>query len=119
MEDQRQTEVFPLFTSPNQFEFVRKGYRPRQVDELIERLQQDNKIALADGQASAARAADLATQLNQARTEIEQLRVKLKRLENPTSMENIGERVKHLLTLAEQEANELRTKTEAEAAELE
>src|SRR5262249_2274384 len=99
------------------FDVVLRGYDRGQVHEHVDRLESDLRVALADRDLAASRSADLAAQLAAAHGEIEALRTKLQRLELP-SPEHIGERVRHMLALAEEEANEIRSRAHEEIAAL-
>jgi cell division septum initiation protein DivIVA len=117
MEHEQPTELLPLRDPTSQFTTVLRGYDRRQVEEHVERLELDLRVALQDRDIAAARSADLAAQLAAARGEIEALRAKMQRLELPTP-ENIGERVRHMLALAEEEANDVRRRAHEEATAL-
>src|SRR6266508_2967088 len=105
MNYEQHTELLPLGQAGNQFELSLRGYDRGQVNEHLLRLEDDLRVAIADRDIAAARSADLAAQLAAAHGEIEALRTKMQRLELPTP-ENIGERVRHMLALAEEEARE-------------
>src|SRR5437764_14272915 len=111
------TELLPLGQMGNQFELSIRGYDRGQVDEHLLRLEDDMRVALADRDIAAARSADLAAQLAAAHGEIEALRTTMQRLELPTP-ENIGERVRHMLALAEEEANDVRSRAHEDTAVL-
>jgi cell division septum initiation protein DivIVA len=117
MNHDQHTELLPLGDAGNQFALVMRGFDRGQVLEHIERLETDLRAVMADRDVAASRSADLAAQLAAAHGEIEALRIKMQRLELPTP-ENIGERVRHMLALAEEEANEVRSRAHEDTASL-
>lgn len=117
MNHEQHTELLPLGDPTSQFAIVLRGFDRGQVHEHVDRLEADLRIALHDRDIAAARSADLAAQLAAAHGELEALRTKMQRLELPTP-ENIGERVRHMLALAEEEANDVRGRAHEEAAAL-
>src|SRR5262249_33986182 len=117
MNHEQHTELLPLGDIVSQFDVVLRGYDRGQVHEHVDRLESDLRVALADRDLAASRSADLAAQLAAAHGEIEALRTKIQRLELPTP-ENIGERVRHMLALAEEEATEIRQRAQEETAAL-
>ncbi|MGB6164059.1 MAG: chromosome segregation protein [Pseudonocardiaceae bacterium] len=100
-------------------DIVRRGYDCAQVDYQLEQLRAELRIAVADRDAGAAQAAELARTLEAARVEIDDLRAQLKRLEAPpTSVEGMSERVVRMLRMAQQEAAETTAKATITAAEI-
>jgi chromosome segregation ATPase len=86
-------------------DIVRRGYDCAQVDYQLEQLRADLQIAVADRDAGAAQAAELARTLDAARGEIDDLRAQLKRLAAPpTTVEGMSERVARMLRTAQNEA---------------
>ena len=89
------------------FDVVLRGFDRHQVAETIERLEADIRVALADRDAAMTRSTDLAGQLQSMHGEIDQLRRKAASA-GPTTLENMSERISHMLRLAEEEAAEIR-----------
>jgi cell division septum initiation protein DivIVA len=104
----------PAHDAQHSFDVVLRGYDRNQVAETIERLEADYRIAVADRDAAVGRTADLASQLSGMHGEIESLRRKAAQAQAPT-FENISERIQHMLTLAEEEAHEIRRAAEIDA----
>lgn len=119
--DSDHTELIPLSDPGGSFDIVRRGYDRAQVEEHVERLEAELRIAAADRDAAASRSADLASQLGATHAEVESLRAKLEQTGLPT-FENMGERIAGMLRLAEAEADAIRAKavedTAAQRAEL-
>src|SRR5215212_5474710 len=103
-----------LHEAQHSFDVVLRGYDRSQVADTIERLEADFRIALADRDAAVARSADMSSQLAALHGEIEALRRKAATATAPT-FENISERIQHMLTLAEEEAAEIRRAAELDA----
>lgn len=98
------------------FDIVRRGYNCTQVDYQLAQLRADLQIAVTDRDAGAAQAAQLTRALEAARSEIDDLRAQLKRLEAPpTTVEGMSERVVRMLRNAQSEAAEITTKATAAA----
>jgi chromosome segregation ATPase len=90
------------------FDIVRRVYDCAQVDYQLEQLRADLRIAMADRNAGAAQAAELARTLEGARGEIDDLRAQLNRLAAPpTSVEGMSERVVRMLRTAQAEAAQI------------
>src|SRR5215212_4924347 len=104
----------PVHEAQHSFDVVLRGYDRSQVADTIERLEADFRIALADRDAAVARSADMSSQLSALHGEIEALRRKAATGSAPT-FENISERIQHMLTLAEEEAGEIRRAAETDA----
>jgi chromosome segregation ATPase len=99
------------------FDIVRRGYDCLQVDYQLEQLRADLQIAVADRDAGAAQAGELARTLEAARGEIDDLRAQLKRLAAPpTTVEGMSERVARMLRTAQDEAAEINAKATTAAA---
>ncbi|MFY9807649.1 MAG: chromosome segregation protein [Pseudonocardiaceae bacterium] len=101
------------------FDIVRRGYDCAQVDYQLEQLRADLRIAVADRDAGAAQAAELARTLEAARGEIDDLLAQLTRLSAPpTSVEGMSERVVRMLRTAQRESAEITAKATTAAAEI-
>jgi chromosome segregation ATPase len=99
------------------FDIVRRGYDCAQVDYQLEQLRADLQITVADRDAGAAQAAELARALEAARGEIDDLRAQVKRLAAPpTTVEGMSERVARMLRTAQNEAAETAAKATTVAA---
>jgi chromosome segregation ATPase len=99
------------------FDIVRRGYDCTQVDYQLKQLRADLQIAVADRDAGAAQASELARTLERAREEIDDLRAQIKRLAAPpTTVEGMSERVARMLRTAQDEAAEINAKATAAAA---
>ncbi len=108
-----------LLPMRSMFDIVRRGYDCVQVDYQLEQLRADLRIAVADRDAGAAQAAELARALEAARGEIDDLHAQLKRLAAPpTSVEGMSERVTRMLRSAQNEAAEIHVKATTAAAEI-
>src|SRR6195952_6186688 len=113
MSDPRR-DMLPMHEAQHSFDVVLRGYDRRQVADTIERLEADFRIALADRDAAVTRSSDMSSQLSALHGEIESLRRKAATASAPT-FENISERIQHMLTLAEEEAAEIRNAAELDA----
>ena len=101
-------DLLPMRTT---FDIVRRGYDCTQVDYQLAQLRADLRIALADRDAGAAQADELARTLEAAHSEIDDLRAQIKRLAAPpTSVEGMSERVVRMLLDAQSEAAEITAK---------
>ncbi len=100
------------------FELVRRGYSPEQVNEYLDRLEYDLRILTADRDSATHRLADLASQLQAAQSDSDELRHQLDRtaMSTPT-MSGLSERMQRMIRLAEEEAAEIRARAGADAAE--
>jgi chromosome segregation ATPase len=106
-------DLLPMRTT---FDIVRRGYDPTQVDYQLAQLRADLQIAVADRDAGAAQASELARTLEAARGEIDDLREQLKRLAAPpTTVEGMSERVVRMLRDAQNEAAEITATATANA----
>ena len=104
----------PLGSS--QFDVVRRGYDRAQVDDVVEALEADLQIVIADRDATTTQAASLARQLDAVRREMEEMRSQLQRLSKPpTSLEGMSERLQRMLRLAQDEAAEIQARAESTA----
>ncbi len=100
-------DIFPHDGAAHSFDVVIRGYDRSQVHDVVDRLDGELRVALADKDASAARAADLAATLAKAQAELEALRQTAKSAAAP-NFESMGARISHMLQLAEEEANDIR-----------
>ncbi len=97
------------------FDVVMRGYDRSQVDEHVERLGSDLRIASADRDSAAARSADLASLLATANAQVTSLEQKLESTGLP-SYERMGERIAGMLSMAEAEAEDIRRKAHGDMA---
>ncbi len=100
-------DIFPLDGAAHSFDVVIRGYDRSQVHDVVDRLDGELRVALADKDASAARAAELASHLSNVQAEVESLRQKAESAAAP-NFESMGARISHMLQLAEEEANDIR-----------
>lgn len=107
MDRDHPSDIFPLDGSTHSFDVVMRGYDRSQVQDVVERLDGELRVAMADKFASAARAAELATHLAGAQAEIEALTSKAQSAGVP-NFESMGARISNMLRLAEDEANDIR-----------
>ncbi|MGI8696080.1 MAG: DivIVA domain-containing protein [Mycobacteriales bacterium] len=111
------SDLVPMQHPASSFDIVMRGYDRAQVEEHLDRLDADLRIAAADRDAAAARSADLASQLASTHGEIESLRAKLEQTGLPT-YERMGERIAGMLTMAEAEGDDIRRKAHEDTAAL-
>lgn len=98
------------------FDITKRGYSRMQVEEHLEQLDSQLKILAADRNAAAVQAAELTTQLEVARTTIDDLNKQIERLAKPpTTLEGLSERLQRMLRLTQEECEEMRAKATAEA----
>ena len=116
MDREHQPELLPLLEGATTFDVVLRGYDRHQVHEHLERLEADLRIALAERDATAVRITELAAQIAAAHAEIDALRTQLGHVAEPT-LDNMSDRIKHMLSLAQQEAAEIRGAAQREAEE--
>jgi cell division septum initiation protein DivIVA len=110
MADDQPTEAFSLlsFDRP-EFDVAMRGYDRRQVQDHIERMDSDLASAASERDAAMARSADLAAQLASAYAEVESLRRKIRTdVSTVVTAENVSDRIRTMLELAEEEAARLR-----------
>ncbi|MGI8626120.1 MAG: hypothetical protein ACR2J5_06045 [Geodermatophilaceae bacterium] len=100
-------DIFQQDGAAHSFDVVIRGYDRSQVHDVVDRLDAELRVALADKDASAARAAELASHLGGAQAELESLRQKAESAAAP-NFESMGARISHMLKLAEEEANDIR-----------
>jgi cell division septum initiation protein DivIVA len=94
------------------FTVVRKGYAQDEVRNYFDRFDAELRVTATDRDAAAAQARNLASQLEDARDEIDRLSVP------PTTAEGMSDRISRMLRLASDEASEVRALAQAEAAEM-
>lgn len=110
MADDQPTEAFSLlsFDRP-EFDVAMRGYDRRQVQDHIERMDGELGAAASERDAAMARSADLAAQLASAYAEVESLRRKIRTdVSSVVTAENLSDRIRTMLELAEEEAARLR-----------
>lgn len=101
------------------FDVVRRGFSPEQVTAHLERLEYDLRITTADRDGTNQRLRELAGQLAAAQGESDMLRAQLDRTAlEPVSMSNLSDRMQRMIRLAEEEAGEIRARSEADADRL-
>ena len=101
------------------FDLVRRGYSPEQVTAHLERLEYDLRITTANRDATNQRLSELGAQLAAAQAEADTLRAQLDRSAlEPVSMANLSDRMQRMIRLAEEEASEIRARSEADADRL-
>ncbi len=100
-------DIFPNDGAAHSFDVVIRGYDRSQVHDVVDRLDGELRVALADKDASAAKASELAATLAKAQAELEALRQTAKSAAAP-NFESMGARISHMLQLAEEEANDIR-----------
>jgi hypothetical protein len=101
------------------FDIVKRGYSRTQVEEHLERLDSDLRLIAADRDAAMSQAADLARQMERARTDLDELRGQVNRLSlPPTSLEGLSERLQRMLKLAQEEASDTRARAETDAVHI-
>ena len=116
---EQQTELLPLLEGASSFDVVLRGYDRHQVHEHVERLEADLRIAVAERDTVAARLTELAGQLAAAHNEIDALHARLGQVTTTEpSLDDVSDRIRGMLSLAKEEAAEIRRKAEQEAVEL-
>ncbi|WP_199439243.1 chromosome segregation protein [Umezawaea beigongshangensis] len=101
------------------FDIVKRGYDRAQVEDHLERLDSDLRLLAADRDAAVSQTNDLARQLEAARSEMTELRTSVDRLSlPPTTLEGLSERLQRMLRLAQDEANEIKARAEAEGGHI-
>src|SRR6266568_4029963 len=101
------------------FDIVKRGYSRTQVEEHLERLDSDLRLIAADRDAAMSQAADIARQMERARSELDELRGQVNRLSlPPTSLEGLSERLQRMLKLAQEEASDTRARAETDAVHI-
>ncbi len=101
------------------FDLVRRGYSPEQVTAHLERLEYDLRITTANRDATNQRLSELGGQLAATQAEADTLRAQLDRSAlEPVSMSNLSDRMQRMIRLAEEEASEIRARSEADSDRL-
>lgn len=121
MEQQPTSELIPLAEPETEavpeFDVVLRGYDRRQVDEYLDRLEADLAAAQTERSTLTARARALDKQLTEQDREVQAARRQLVESAQPTYA-GLGARVHQLLSIAEQESADIRSKAEAAAAQI-
>ena len=116
---EQHTELLPLLEGATTFDVVLRGYDRHQVHEHVERLEADLRIAVAERDTVAARLTELAGQLAAAHNEIDALHGRLAQVPpRESSFDDVSDRMRGMLSLAQQEAAEIRRTAEQDAVEL-
>jgi V/A-type H+-transporting ATPase subunit G/H len=103
---------------PNHFDVVIRGYNTRQVNERVTRLEFDLRTATRERDLARAGNAELAKRLGAAEEELTVLRARVRQLaDSPVTGDNVNERVRMMLDLAQEEIAEHRRAAERELAE--
>ena len=106
-------DLVPLRTD---FDVVWRGYDPGQVRHYVENVEADLRLLAVDRDAAAARADDVARELERARAEVRALRDRLDRLcRTPIDPAALTERLRRLVDLAHEEAAEITERARAAA----
>ncbi|MEO6088958.1 MAG: chromosome segregation protein [Umezawaea sp.] len=101
------------------FDIAKRGYDKGQVEDHLERLDSDLRLLAADRDAAVSQTNDLARQLEAARSEMAEMRGQVDRLSMPpTTLEGLSERLQRMLRLAQEEANEIKSRAEAEGGHI-
>ena len=112
----KEPEIVPLHAG---FDVVYRGFHRRQVVEHLENLDEQLKYMSLDRAEAMAQAADLRKLLEMTRHDLDQARTRIERLEmSPHTTSGASERLHRMLTLAEDEANDLRVRAEHDVAAL-
>lgn len=114
MDRDQQHDLLPLDGMSHQFDVVIRGYDRGQVHDVLDRMEGELRVAMADREASSARSAELASQLSNVQAEMESLRRKADQAGEP-SFANMGTRISNMLSLAEEEATDIRRQAQEEA----
>ena len=109
-------DIVPLHAG---FDVVYRGFHRRQVIEHLENLDEQLKYTTLDRAEALAQAADLRKLLEMTRQDLDAARARIERLEmSPNTTSGASERLHRMLTLAEDEANDLRVRAEQEVTAL-
>ena len=96
---------------------VRRGYEPAAVVAAISRLEAETSLLQADRDQAIEHRHQMAGELKAAHAEIEELRSEVRRLgKAPVTSEDMSQRLRSMLSLAEQEAAEIRAKADEDAS---
>src|SRR5688500_6665463 len=91
------------------FDVVLRGYNQRQVNERVTRLEFDLKNSNRSRDAAAAQVGELTKLLNSMRADLDKTKIQLQnRASSPTSAANVTERVRVMMSLAEEEIADIR-----------
>ncbi len=107
MDRDNQPDIFPSDGATHSFDVVIRGYDRAQVHDAVDRLDGELRVALADKDASSARAAELTSQLASVQVEVDAMRETAQAAAAP-NFDSMGARISHMLKLAEEEANDIR-----------
>lgn len=118
MEEEPSSAMIPMADTEAvpEFDVVLRGYDRRQVDEYLDRIEADLATAQTERSTLATRSQALDKQLAEQDREVQAARRQLVETAKPTYA-GLGTRVHQLLSLAEQEAAEVRAKAGADAAQ--
>jgi hypothetical protein len=112
----KESDIVPLHAG---FDVVYRGFHRRQVIEHLENLDEQLKYTTLDRAEALAQAADLRKLLEMTRSDLDAARARIERLEmSPNTTSGASERLHRMLTLAEDEANDLRVRAEHDVAAL-
>ncbi|NUT49107.1 MAG: hypothetical protein HOV94_17630 [Saccharothrix sp.] len=112
----KEPEIVPLHAG---FDIVYRGFHRRQVIEHLENLEEQLKYTNLDRGEALAQATDLRKLLEMTRQDLDQARARIERLEmSPNTTTGASERLHRMLTLAEEEANDLRLRAQHEVEAL-
>lgn len=101
------------------FDIMKRGYSRVQVEEHLERLDAELRLLAADRDAAVSQSGELVKQLENARTELDDLHGQIERLAMPpTTIEGLSERLQRMLRLAQEEAAKTKARAEAEAGHI-
>lgn len=106
-------ELVPLHTS---FDVVFRGYRRGPVREYVRSVEAEMRLLVADRDANASLAQDLAAEVEQLRTENARLRRRVDEVANtPVDVTNLQDRLRRMVELAREEAAEIIARAQAAA----
>lgn len=103
------------------FHFVRRGYDPGEVEQLVQQLQANLEQARQETAGQTVQVTKLSTLLDEQEAEIARLRAELQQTQEapgkqePVSYASLGERIAQMLTLAREEADGLLAEARAQA----
>lgn len=108
------------------FNTVRRGYDPMQVDDTLRRLQKAHAVALEESASKSIELNRMISELATAQAQASELRARVEDLTGdvaalessrtaPITYSELGPRIANILTLAEEEADDLRGKATTEA----
>ncbi|XVS63350.1 hypothetical protein ACQPYE_34610 [Actinosynnema sp. CA-299493] len=112
----KEPDIVPLHAG---FDVVYRGFHRRQVIEHLENLDEQLKYTALDRTEALAQAADLRKLLEMTRGDLDAARARIERLEmSPSTTAGASERLHRMLTLAEDEANDLRLRADHDVTAL-